>query len=193
MLSEKLKDKKIILGSKSPRREQLFKELGLDFEIQIKNDIDETIPPGLSRQESAIFPAKTKADAFPEIEKDTILITADTIVCIDEKILTKPDDFDDAVDMLRTLSNEKHQVITGVCIKTHNKEITFADTTDVYFNKLTEEEIEYYINKYKPYDKAGAYGIQEWIGYIGISKIEGSYFNVVGLPIQKIYTKLKDL
>ena len=198
MLLENLKNYKIILASHSPRRQYLLKELGIDFEIKIKDNgeikFKETYPKTLKKEQIALYNAELKAKAFEnEIPDNTILITADTIVCLGNEVLNKPDDYDDAVKMLSKLSGKKHQVITGVCIKStiKNKSISFYDTTNVYFKELTEKEITYYVDKFKPYDKAGAYGIQEWIGYIGIEKIEGSYFNVMGLPVQRLYEELK--
>ena len=192
MLSEKFKNTKIFLASKSPRRKQLLEGLGVSFETIIKEGIDETIPTGLNNKDAAVYLARHKAKAYNEyISENTILITADTIVCLKGKILTKPTDSNDAFRILQQLSGKKHKVITGVCIKTLDKETAFSETTDVYFNKLSATEINYYIKKFKPYDKAGAYGIQEWIGYAGIKKIKGSYYNVMGLPVQKIYKILK--
>ncbi len=198
MLLENLKNYKIILASHSPRRQYLLKELGIDFEIKIKDNgeikFNEVYPKTLKKEQIALYNAGLKAKACEnEISDNTILITADTIVCLGNEVLNKPDDYDDAVKMLNKLSGKKHQVITGVCIKStlKNSSISFYDTTNVYFKELTRQEITYYVNKFKPYDKAGAYGIQEWIGYIGIEKIEGSYFNVMGLPVQKLYEELK--
>ncbi len=194
MLFEKLKNKKVLLASKSPRRKEILENLGITFEIIVKDGIDETIPDGINNETAAVYLSEKKAKSYTEhICENTILITADTIVCLDDEILTKPKNYDDAFRILSILSGRKHKVITGVCIRLLNKQISFADTTYVYFKKLTNEEIDYYIKNYKPYDKAGAYGIQEWIGYIGIEKIEGSYFNVVGLPINKIYKTLNKL
>ena len=198
MLLENLKNYKIILASHSPRRQYLLKELGIDFEIKIKDNgeikFKEVYPKTLKKEQIALYNAGLKAKACEnEISDNTILITADTIVCLGNEVLNKPDDYDDAVKMLNKLSGKNHQVITGVCIKStlKNSSISFYDTTNVYFKELTRQEITYYVNKFKPYDKAGAYGIQEWIGYIGIEKIEGSYFNVMGLPVQRLYEELK--
>lgn len=156
-------------------------------------EVHEDFPEHLQREQVAEFLASHKADAYTEDLKNEVLITADTIVCLGERILNKPADTSEAFEMLRALSGKHHEVITGVCILTKNSKTIFHDVTKVYFKKLSEEEIKYYIEHYMPFDKAGAYGIQEWIGMIGIEKIEGSYFNVVGLPVQKLYTYLKDL
>lgn len=183
---------KILLASKSPRRKKLLEGLGISFEIIVKEGIDETIPEKFNNENAALYLAEKKAKAYTEyICEKTLLITADTIVCLGEKILTKPKNYDDAFRILSLLSGKNHKVITGVCVKSLNKKTSFSEVTDVYFKKLSPEEIDFYIKNYKPYDKAGAYGIQEWIGYIGIKKIKGSYFNVMGLPIQKIYEILK--
>ena len=191
ILKDKFKDYKIILASKSPRRQNLFKGLGLEYEIVV-NEVEEDYPAGLNDEGIAIYLAELKAKAFnfngyPE---NTLIITADTIVCIDGQILNKPKNAEDAKRMLRLLSGRMHKVITGLCIKTRTKTKTFSVTTDVYFKKLTEEELEYYVTNYKPFDKAGAYGAQEWIGYVGIEHISGSYFNVVGLPTYQLYDEL---
>lgn len=180
----------LILASNSPRRQNLLKELELDFEIKTK-DVEENFPSNLVKEEIPLYLAKLKAEAFGKLEENELLITADTIVWVNNHILEKPVDYNDAVKMLEILSDNKHTVYTGVCLKTNKKEKTFWASTDVYFRKLEKEEIEFYIKKYKPFDKAGSYGIQEWIGYIGIEKINGSYFNVMGLPIQKLYDELK--
>ncbi|NJO93106.1 MAG: septum formation protein Maf [Chloroflexia bacterium] len=187
-----LKDKEIILASQSPRRQELLKGLGIDFKIVVKKDIDENFDPEMPFEEVAEFLAKKKANNYSDIiNNGTVLITADTIVCTAEAILNKPTDKKEAEEMLFSLSGEKHKVITGVCIKSVAKQISFSSESVVYFADLTQEEIDYYIENYKPYDKAGAYGIQEWIGYVGITRLEGSYFNVMGLPIQQVYSKLK--
>jgi len=178
---------KIILASKSPRRQQLLKDLGWSFTILTK-DIDESFPPHLHRQEVALYLCEHKANAFKdELIDNTIVITADTIVCLDDMIINKPDDAEDAKRMLRLLSGRKHDVFTGVCISSKEKSKSFYIMSSVYFKTLSDDEIDYYITNYKPFDKAGAYGIQEWIGFIGIEKIEGSYFNVMGLPIKELY------
>ncbi|MCF8296617.1 MAG: Maf family nucleotide pyrophosphatase [Saprospiraceae bacterium] len=189
--NELFKDYKIILASKSPRRHYLIKEMGIDFEIKTK-EVDEVYPEELKAEEIALFLCKLKADAFTESEIDnkSIVITADTIVWFKDGILHKPNDFNDAINILQKLSGERHEVYTGVCMKSNKKTKSFYARSDVYFRKLSLDEIEWYIKNYKPFDKAGAYGAQEWLGYIGIEKIEGSYFNVMGLPTQKLYDEL---
>lgn len=189
MFYENLKKHKIILASRSPRRQYLFKEIGIDFEVRIKKDSDESYPPDLKSEQIVLYLAKHKSDVYKIISNE-LLITADTIVWLDDKVINKPTGPNDAINMLKSLSGKKHEVYTGVCLRSLQKTITFFERTDVYFKSLTEEEIQYYINNFKPFDKAGAYGIQEWIGYIGIEKIEGSYFNVMGLPIQMLYKEL---
>ena len=185
-----LKGYQLILASQSPRRHQMLKELGLDFKIQTK-DVEEVYPDDLKGEEIPVYLAKLKAEAFVlDLNEKELVITADTIVCVDDMVLGKPKDREDAVNMLKTLSGRSHQVISGVCLKSKEKEASFSTTTHVHFKELSLEEIDYYIDNYKPFDKAGAYGIQEWIGFVGIDGIEGSYFNVVGLPIQRLYQEL---
>jgi septum formation protein len=192
MVLENLKGKRILLASKSPRRHYLLKELGIEFEVVDNFQDDEFYPEELPIEEIPVFLAKKKADNYNELlDENCILITADTIVWCNNRVMNKPDSYDEAYQMLYGLSDNKHTVITGVCLRSAEKETTFIATTDVYFTKLSDNEIDYYLRKFKPFDKAGAYGIQEWIGYIGIEKIEGSYFNVMGLPVQKVYTELK--
>jgi septum formation protein len=187
---KELKKYKLILASKSPRRQYLLKELGLDFIVHTK-EVDESFPDNLKAQEIPLYLCQKKADAFDEALADnTIVITADTIVWIDGQVLNKPENFNDAVRMLKLLSGKKHEVYTGVCLKSKDKTISFYSLTNVYFKVLSQEEIEYYINNFNPYDKAGAYGAQEWIGYIAVEKIEGSYFNVMGLPVRELYEEL---
>ena len=191
MVLENLKGKRILLASKSPRRHYLLKELGIEFEQVDNIQDDEFYPEELPFEEIPVFLAKKKADKFNElIDENCILITADTIVWCKNSVVNKPDNYDEAYQMLRELSDNKHTVITGVCLRSAEKETTFITTTDVYFTKLSDNEIDYYIRKFKPFDKAGAYGIQEWIGYIGVEKINGSYYNVMGLPVQKVYKEL---
>ena len=187
-----LPNKKIILASGSPRRQQYCKELGLDFSIQLK-EVEEIYPDDLTHHEITDFLAELKANAFEnELAENEILITSDTIVWHENKALGKPKNYDEAFEMISSMAGKTHEVITSVCIKTSLKSDVFHSITKVTFVSLTKEEIDYYIENFKPYDKAGAYGIQEWIGLIGISKIEGSYPNVVGLPVDKLYTKLKE-
>lgn len=186
----KLNDYKIILASRSPRRQQLLTELGLKFEVVIK-DYDETYPAGLTGEKIARYIAHRKAASFEnELPENAIVIAADTIVWCNEKVLGKPVSRDDAVAILKEISGNTHEVITGVSLRSRSKENTFSESTKVTFEPFTEEEMEYYIDNYKPYDKAGAYGIQEWIGIIACSHIDGSYFNVVGLPVQRLYKEL---
>lgn len=188
MLSEKLKNYKLILASGSPRRQQFFKDLNLDFEIRLK-EVEETYPEHLKASEVTDFLARLKASAF-HLQKNEILVTSDTIVWLDEKVLGKPKNYKDAFVILQKLSGNTHQVITSVCLKSSKKTKVFNTTTKVTFSELTHEMIQFYLKNYKPFDKAGAYGIQEWIGLVGIEKIEGSYTNVVGLPTQEFYKEL---
>lgn len=188
-----ISDRNIILASKSPRRSQLLSEIGVDFTIEIKEDVEEKYPADLKHEDIAVFLSELKAKPFlSDIEADAnkIVITADTIVCAKGKVLGKPKDKAEATEILQLLSGIKHQVISGVTLSSKQKTLSFSVATDVYFKSLSEKEIEFYIDNYKPFDKAGAYGIQEWIGMVGIEKIEGSYFNVVGLPVQKLYQEL---
>lgn len=186
-----LEQYRIILASKSPRRQELLKGLGLNFEIDVP-DVEEFIPDGMANEIVPMYLAGLKsAPFFDKMSSDRLVISSDTVVIVDNKILGKPKDKEDAKCMLKMLSGKKHQVISGVSIATARKRKLFSVTTHVYFKQLTNNEIEYYIETCKPFDKAGAYGIQEWIGFIGIEKIEGSYFNVVGLPLQRLYQELK--
>ena len=182
---------KLILASNSPRRKELLAGLGVPFEVRVLQDIDEDYPESLPVNEVARYIAKEKADAYRRvIAQDELIITADTVVIVGDEILGKPVDEADAVRMLRLLSGRTHQVTTGVCLLTTEKERCFDVTTDVTFKTLTDEEIHYYVNHYRPFDKAGAYGVQEWIGYIGVTGLHGSYYNVMGLPVQRIYQEL---
>ena len=182
---------KIILASNSPRRRELLAGLGLQFEVRVLADIDENYPPTLPATQIAKYIAHKKAEANRAImAKNEMIITADTIVVVDDMVMGKPADDADAIRMLSTLSGKTHKVITGVCITTLNKQTVFDVTTGVTFKTLTDEEINYYITHFHPTDKAGAYGIQEWIGYIGVTGLEGSYYNVMGLPVQRIYDEL---
>ena len=182
---------KLILASNSPRRKELLAGLGVPFEVRVLQDIDEHYPENLPVNEVARYIAKEKADAYRRIvAADELIITADTVVIVGDEILGKPVDEADAVRMLKLLSGRTHQVTTGVCLLTAEKERCFNVTTDVTFKTLTDEEIHYYVNRYRPFDKAGAYGIQEWIGYIGVTGLNGSYYNVMGLPVQRIYQEL---
>lgn len=182
---------KLILASNSPRRKELLAGLGVPFEVRVLQDIDEHYPESLPVNEVARYIAKEKADAYRRIvAPDELIITADTVVIVGDEILGKPIDEADAVRMLKLLSGRTHQVTTGVCLLTAEKERCFDVTTDVTFKALTDEEIHYYVDRYRPFDKAGAYGIQEWIGYIGVTGLNGSYYNVMGLPVQRIYQEL---
>jgi septum formation protein len=190
MVIDKLKKYRIILASRSPRRQQLLKDLGLNFDIVIR-EYAENFPEGLPGDEIARYIARKKALSFKnEISDNEIVITADTIVWCNNSVLGKPDNYEDACRILREISGNTHEVITGVSIYSNRRELTFSVSTKVTFETLTNEEIDYYINEYSPFDKAGAYGIQEWIGLIACSNIEGSYFNVVGLPVQRLYKEL---
>lgn len=185
---------KIILASNSPRRKELLSGLGIPFEVHVLQDIDETGPSGMPASEVALYIAGKKADAYRSLLTDDMLvITADTVVIVGDEILGKPHDEADAVRMLRLLSGRTHQVTTGVCLLSHQAERHFDVTTDVTFKELSDEEIQHYVTHYRPFDKAGAYGIQEWIGYIGVTCLHGSYYNVMGLPVQRIYTELQNL
>jgi septum formation protein len=181
----------IILASKSPRRQQLLRDLGLTFSVK-SLDTPEVFPEGLGMTEVPVYLAELKAEAFrPTLKKNQLVITADTIVWLDGHVLNKPTDYADGFSMLRNLSGKKHQVLTGVCLLSPEKKVSFYASTEVWFKELSDAEIQYYLENYRPYDKAGAYGIQEWIGYIGITHIEGSFYNVMGLPIQSLYEHLK--
>lgn len=185
-----LKKYKFILASKSPRRQFLLKDLGLDFEVHTK-DVDESFSDNLKAEQIPLYLSNKKADAFDgELNDNTIVITADTIVWIDGQVLNKPENSDDAIRMLKLLSGKMHEVYTAVCLKSKSKTKSFFSVTKVYFKELSQSEIEYYINNYNPYDKAGAYGAQEWIGYIAVDRIEGSYFNIMGLPLKELYEEL---
>lgn len=194
ILIDKLKDYKIILASKSPRRQQLLKECGIVFEIADNYEVEEEYPKDMPVGEVAAFLSALKSNAYPDLlAANEILITADTVVIADGHILGKPADHDQAVSMLDSLSGKSHTVMTGVTIRNHAGHNSFTASTEVWFRQLNEEEIEYYVNNFKPFDKAGAYGIQEWIGYVGINRIEGSFYNVMGLPVQMLYVELEKL
>lgn len=192
MLKEKLKNYNIILASGSPRRQDFFEELDLDFKIQVKA-VDEVYDPKLKRAEITDYLSKLKASAFEGLKEKDILITSDTIVWKDGTALGKPTNFEEAKQMLQDLSGKMHEVITSVCFTSKEFQKIVNDVTKVWFRPLNNEEIEYYIKTYKPFDKAGGYGIQEWIGYIGIEKIEGCYFNVMGLPTRLVYKTLSEI
>ena len=195
MLNDLLKknNKRLILASKSPRRQELLKGLDVDFEVRVK-DTDESYDINTPLLKIAEVIANKKAEAFTsELATDEILITSDTVVIVDDEVLGKPKTKIQAFDMLSKLSGKSHKVITGVCLMSLEKKILFSDVTKVFFKPLTCDEMNYYIKHYQPFDKAGSYGIQEWIGYVGIDKIEGSYFNVMGLPVDKLYGKLIEM
>ena len=192
MLREKLKNYTIILASGSPRRQQFFKDLDIDFSIKLK-EVEEVYPLELKGREITDYLANLKSKAFTNLSEKDILITSDTIVWLENKALGKPKDAKDAFKMLRSLSGKKHEVITSISIKSKNFQKIISDVTTVSFKEITDNEINYYIENYKPFDKAGAYGIQEWIGFIAIKNLEGSYFNVVGLPVHKLYKELMNL
>ena len=188
---ENLKNYHIILASNSPRRRELLGGLGLPFEVKVLPDIEESYPNDLTVSQIAEFISTEKAAAYRELMADNdLIITADTVVIVGDEVMGKPVDAADARRMLKKLSGVTHQVTTGVCLTTKTNQRHFSVTTDVTFKQLTDEEINHYIEVYKPYDKAGAYGIQEWIGYVGVTSIHGSYFNVMGLPVQRIYNEL---
>lgn len=186
--------KHIILASNSPRRRELLAGLDLEFEVKVLPDIDESYPKDLPAAEVAGYISREKADSYRAlIGEDDLVITADTVVIVGDEVLGKPKDADEARRMLHLISGRTHQVITGVCLLTTDKEHSFSVTTDVTFKQLSDDEITYYIEHYKPFDKAGAYGIQEWIGYIGVTSINGSYFNVMGLPVQRLWEEIKKI
>lgn len=191
---DNLKKYKIILASNSPRRRELLSGLGVDYEVKIVPGIDETYPESLNGEEIPVYIAKEKANAYrTSLQPDELVITADTIVYVDGMVLGKPEDEADACRMLRMLSGRTHQVITGVCLTTVDFQKSFASVTEVTFDTLSDEEIGYYVEKYRPMDKAGSYGVQEWIGFVGVTGLKGSYYNVMGLPVQRLYKELKEL
>ncbi len=183
---------KIILASGSPRRRELLEGLGLSFTVKCIDGIDESYPESLPAEETALFIAKKKSEAYKGLtDSGHLIITADTVVVCNDMVLGKPSNKNEAQKMLNMLSGKTHQVITGVTLATKEKTVSFSVSTDVRFTTLDKKEIEYYVDKYRPLDKAGAYGIQEWIGYVGVEYISGSYYNVMGLPIQRLYQELK--
>ena len=184
-----LENKRIILASQSPRRQEILRDAGIDFVVKVI-DFEENVAAHILPEHVALYLAEKKAKHFPTLKTGEILITADTVVIINNTILGKPVNATEAAQMLSSLSGKAHQVVTGVVIKDKDKIVSFSETTLVNFKILTDQEIDYYIRKFKPYDKAGAYGIQEWIGMIGINKIEGSFYNVMGLPIHSVYAAL---
>ena len=189
---DNLKKYRLILASNSPRRKELLAGLGLDYEVRTLPDVDESYPESLQGGDIPLYISRMKADAYkPMLQSDELMITADTIVWMDGMVLGKPRNKFGAIEMLRQLSGGVHYVYTGVSITTQTRQESFYVATEVRFANLTDEEIEYYVDTYQPMDKAGAYGVQEWIGYIGVENIKGSYFNVMGLPVQRLYTELK--
>ena len=188
---DNLEEYKVILASGSPRRRELMAGLGVNYEVRILPDVDESYPDTLQGEEIPLYIAKEKADAYiPMMQPDELIITADTIVWLDGKVHGKPRDREDALQMLRTMSGRTHEVFTGVCITTTDWQRSFTAQTEVRFATLSEDEIIYYVDNFKPMDKAGAYGVQEWIGFIGVENISGSYYNIMGLPVQKLYREL---
>ena len=188
---DNLKKYKVILASNSPRRKELLAGLGVDYEVRTLPDVDESYPETLQGADIPLYIAKEKADAYVAMmQPGELMITADTIVWLDGKVLGKPRDREDALQMLRTMSGRTHEVFTGVCITTTDWQRSFTAQTEVRFATLSEEEIDYYVDNFQPMDKAGAYGVQEWIGFIGVENISGSYYNIMGLPVQKLYREL---
>lgn len=184
----------LLLASKSPRRRQLLCELGYPVEF-INPDVDEHVPPDTPATATAELLAQRKALACPveRLDKDTVLIAADTVVALGDKVLGKPANRNDALSMLHSLAGNRHAVYTGVCLRTINNTISFTEKTDVFFRPMSDEELSYYVDTYQPYDKAGAYGIQEWIGMVGVSRIEGCYYNVMGLPVARVYEAIRKM
>ena len=189
LLQEKLKNKNLVLASQSPRRQELLKGLNIDFQI-IKIDADESYPENLIREEITEFISKTKSEAYPNLKENEILITADTLVWLENEVLGKPKNKNEAFEMIRRMSGKTHEVFTSVTLRNTEKSVTFSETTEVSFDEFTDEEIDFYIRNFQPFDKAGAYGIQDWLGYAKISKINGCYYNVMGLPLRKLYNEL---
>nr|WP_306562591.1 Maf-like protein [Bacteroides intestinalis] len=188
---DNLKKYKVILASNSPRRKELLAGLGVDYEVRTLPDVDESYPETLQGADIPLYIAKEKADAYVAMmQPGELMITADTIVWLDGKVLGKPQNREDALQMLRTMSGRTHEVFTGVCITTTDWQRSFTAQTEVRFATLSEEEIAYYVDNFQPMDKAGAYGVQEWIGFIGVENISGSYYNIMGLPVQKLYREL---
>lgn len=191
---DNLKKYRLILASNSPRRRELLSGLGVDYEVRTLPDVDESYPPSLQGADIPLYISREKANAYrPLMQRNELFITADTIVWIDGRVLGKPADREDAVQMLRLMSGRIHEVFTGVSLTTTDWQRSFAAATEVRFAPLTEEEIAHYVDRYRPMDKAGAYGVQEWIGFIGVEYISGSYYNIMGLPVQRLYRELKAL
>ena len=191
MILDNLKKYKVILASNSPRRKELLAGLGVNYEVRTLPDVDESYPETLQGADIPLYISKEKADAYQAmIQPDELMITADTIVWLDGKVLGKPENREDALQMLREMSGRTHEVFTGVCITTTKWQRSFTAQTEVRFSVLSEEEIAFYVDKFQPMDKAGAYGVQEWIGFIGVENISGSYYNIMGLPVQRLYREL---
>ena len=187
----KITNYKVLLASNSPRREELLRGIDIDFEVKVLPDIDESYPDNIPSEEIAEFVAIKKAKPYAaSLHEDELLLTADTIVLLEDTVLGKPANKKEAKQMLRQLSGKTHRVITGVCLTSTKKQTSFSATSDVEFGKLTDQEIEYYVEHYSPMDKAGAYGVQEWIGYVAVKHINGSYYNIMGLPIQRVYREI---
>ena len=187
----KITNYKVLLASNSPRREELLRGIDIDFEVKVLPDIDESYPDNIPSEEIAEFVAIKKAKPYAaSLHEDELLLTADTIVLLEDTVLGKPANKKEAKQMLHELSEKTHRVITGVCLTSAKKQTSFSATSDVEFGKLTDQEIEYYVERYSPMDKAGAYGVQEWIGYVAVKHINGSYYNIMGLPIQRVYREL---
>ncbi len=192
LLKDKLKPYRLLLASQSPRRKELMTGCGLDYELAAKYDCEEVYPAGTPADKVPLYLSRLKSEAYPgPLGAQDILMTADTVVVLDGEVLGKPLDAEDAARMLRRLSGRRHMVVTGVTLRTAERMHTFAAESNVWFRPLTDEEIAFYLEAYKPFDKAGSYGIQEWIGYVAIEKINGSFYNVMGLPIQKVYVELE--
>lgn len=193
MVISSLNGKTILLASNSPRRRELLTGLDIPYSVVKLEEVDESFPPHLSKEEIPVYIAQAKAKAYKHLLKENnLLITADTIVWLDGQVYGKPTTAEEAQVMLRLLSGNTHEVLTGVCILDQNKEVAFCASSKVKFARLDEDEIAYYLERYKPYDKAGSYGVQEWIGYIGVEHIEGSFYNVMGLPVRRVYQVLKE-
>ena len=193
MFVDILKKYNVILASRSSRRRELLKGLDILFTTAPDYEVDETYPESMRLLDVPSYLAESKSNAYPKpLAENDILITADTLVVCENELLGKPKDRDDAIRILQKLSDNKHEVLTGVCIRSAEKKRLFDVSTYVYFHRLSKSEIEYYVDNYEPYDKAGAYGVQEWIGYIGVERIEGSYYNVMGLPVQRLYSELME-
>ena len=193
LLHDTLTNHRLILASQSPRRRQLLSDCGLEYELAERYEVEEVFPATMDADEVPVYLSRLKSEGYPaELTENDILLTADTVVIIDNEILGKPADEAEARAMLRKLSGRAHRVTTGVTLRSKSRTESFAAQSDVYFRELTDEEIGYYVERYRPMDKAGSYGIQEWIGYVGIERIDGSFYNVMGLPVQRVYAALAE-